>query len=425
MLVRRVPFFYGWIIVAAAIASAGFMVGTSIFSIAVYVDPMHDELGWSRSELFGALTVRLIAGALVAPWIGAWSDRAGGLRPLMVVSSLLLVASLVPLKWVDSLLVYYLVFGVIGAAGSAATGSIMLGIVPKWFMRRRANAVALAAAGGALGPLLFPVINAELLVAVGWRDGWLYLGILALVVLLPLNLLIHRSPEDVGLLPDGDPVRPGSDPIPHRSFERSFTRKEALRTRSFWLVTLSFGIGLFAMNSWQPSWVSLLKDSGFSLRVAANSILVFGIFSFSGRFVWRFAVERFPLHRLVLVELGLAAAAIAALLTVSSAPALFVWSVSYGVIWGGFWLLQPLVLANYFGSEHLGAIRGANQPFLAVASGIGPIIAAVIFDATGEYTWVLGLAAIGGVVGGLFGFLARPPQTSPVAPQPEPSTRDD
>jgi MFS family permease len=415
MLVRRVPFFYGWLIVATAVASAGFMVGSSIFSIAVYANPMHDELGWSRSALFGALTIRLTGGALIAPFIGAWSDRAGGARWVMVVSSLLLAASLIPLRWIDSLLMYYLVFGVVGAAGSAATGSVMLGVVPKWFQRRRANAIAFAAAGGALGPLLFPVINAELLRAVGWRDGWLYLGVLTFIVLVPMSLLVHRRPEDVGLTPDGDPTAPAQANATHAAQERSFTLREALHHRAFWLVTASTGMGLFAMNSWQPSWIAFLQDAGFSLRVAANSILVFGIFSFSGRFIWRVAVERMPLHQVLLIELSLAATAMLLLLLVSGVPMLFLWSIFYGIAWGGFWLLQPLMLANYFGSRHLGAIRGINQPFLAIASGIGPLLAAMIFDATGEYTWVLRSAAIGGAIAAVLGFFARAPQRRPSA----------
>ena len=407
----RTPFFHGWFIVAAAMAFSAFMVGTSIFSIGVFATPMEGELGWSRSVLFGALSVRLVAGALIAPVLGAWSDRRGGARAVMVAATLLMGASLSPLKWTDTVLEYYLVYGVTGAVSSAAAGAVLLGVVPKWFVRRRAAAIAFASAGGALGPLIFPVVTAELVGAAGWRDAWFFLGLISVAVLLPLSLLIHSSPEDIGLRPDGDT---GGRDAPGGGERRvpahAFTRSEALRTRSFWLTTAAFSIGLFAVNGWQPSWVAYLQSEGYSLRVAANSILVFGIFSFLGRFAWGIVVARVALHTAVLAELSLASIAVVVLLWVSGTPALFVWSVVYGISWGGFWLLQPLMLANYFGTRHLGAIRGVNQPFMAIGGGLGPVAAGAIFDLTGHYTWVLGLAVAGGLLAAFIGFAARPPR---------------
>jgi MFS family permease len=406
----RLPFFYGWFIVAAGMASAAFMVGTSIFGAGVFAGEMQGELGWSRADLFGALSIRLTGGALLAPFLGAWSDRPGGARMAMVGSALLLIASLAPLRWVDSLPAYYLVYGGVGALASAATGGLLLGIVPKWFTRNRGKAVAAAAAGGALGPLIFPVLNAELIAAVGWRDAWLYLGILAAVVLLPLMLLVHGTPEDIGLLPDGDSHPEPGTATPPRWIERSYTLREVLRTRAFWLLTLAFSMGVMAMNSWQPSWTPYLEDAGFSLRVATRSIFVFGIFSFLGRFIWAPLIKRVPLNVAVLIEMGIAAFAVSILGLISTAPLLFAWSIVYGVAIGGFWLLQPLTLANYFGTRHLGAIRGFNQPFIAVASGIAPISTAAIFDATGSYAGVLIFAAVGAGVGAILGFFAKPPQ---------------
>jgi MFS family permease len=417
-LYQRFPFFYGWVIVVAGMVGAAFMVGTSVFSIGVYAEEMQAELGWSRSELFGALALRLTAGALLSPFLGAISDRRGGARVIMVISAVLMGLSLAPLRWTDSLLVYYLVYGGVGAISSAVLGSIMLGVVPKWFIRRRAKAVAVAAAGGALGPLVFPVLNAELISAFGWRDAWFIVGVLAIVLLVPLSFAVHRSPEDVGLLPDGDAADAEHGPRRRFGAEYSYTLREALRTRSFWLLTISFSFAVMSMNSWQPSWVPYLTDAGFSLRVASTSILVFGIFSFSGRFVWGPASQRYPLNRLIIAQLGTTCTALLVLLSISNVPLLYVWSIIYGVSTGGFWLLQPLTLANYFGARNLGAIRGFNAPFMAVASGIAPLSAALLFDSTDSYVGVMALAASAAAIGGTLGFLSRAPKT-PVSAEAE------
>ncbi len=409
-LYQRFPFFYGWIIVVAAMVGAAFMVGTSVFSIGVYAEAMQAELGWTRSELFGALALRLTAGALLSPFLGAISDRRGGARIIMVGSAVLMGLSLAPLRWTDSLLLYYVIYGGVGAVASAVLGSIMLGVVPKWFIRRRAKALAVAAAGGALGPLVFPVLNAELISAMGWRDAWFVVGVLAIVLLVPLSFGVHRSPEDVGLQPDGDTGDSHLGPRRRFGAEYSYTLPEALRTRSFWLLTAAFSFAVMSMNSWQPSWVPYLTDAGFSLRVASTSILVFGIFSFSGRFVWGPAAHRFPLNRLIIAQLGTTTTALLVLLSISDVPLLYLWSMIYGVSTGGFWLLQPLTLANYFGARNLGAIRGFNQPFMAVASGIAPLSAALLFDSTDSYVGVMAFAASAAAIGATLGFLSRPPK---------------
>lgn len=409
-LYQRFPFFYGWVIVVAGMVGAAFMVGTSVFSIGVYAEEMQAELGWSRSELFGALALRLTAGALLSPFLGAISDRRGGARVIMVISAVVMGLSLAPLKWTDSLLVYYLVYGGLGAIASAVLGSIMLGVVPKWFIRRRGKAVAMAAAGGALGPLVFPVLNSELIMAFGWRDAWFIVGVLAIVLLVPLSFAVHRTPEDVGLLPDGDAADAVMGPRRRFGAEYNYTLAEALRTKSFWLLTASFSFAVMSMNGWQPSWVPYLTDAGFSLRVASTSILVFGIFSFSGRFVWGPASQRFPLNRLIIAQLGTTTTALLVLLSISNVPLLYLWSIIYGVSTGGFWLLQPLTLANYFGARNLGAIRGFNQPFMAVASGIAPISAAFLFDATDSYVGVMAFAASAAAIGGTLGFMSRAPK---------------
>jgi MFS family permease len=407
---QRFPFFYGWIIVIAAMVGAAFMVGTSVFSIGVYAAEMQAELGWTRSELFGALALRLTAGALLSPFLGVISDRRGGARVIMTAAAVLMGLSLAPLRWTDSLLVFYLVYGGLGAIASAVLGSIMLGVVPKWFIRKRAKAVAVAAAGGALGPLIFPVLNAELISAVGWRDAWFAVGVLALALLVPLSFGVHRSPEDVGLLPDGETAETELGPRRQFGAEYSYTLREALHTRSFWLLTMAFSFALMSMNSWQPSWVPYLTNAGFSLRVASSSILVFGVFSFSGRFIWGPAAQRFPPHRLIIAQLSTTTTALLLLLSISNIPLLYVWSMIYGVSTGGFWLLQPLTLANYFGAKHLGAIRGLNQPFLAIASGIAPISAAALFDATDSYVGVMAFAASTAAIGGTLGFMSRAPK---------------
>ena len=181
-----------------------FTLGTGLWSIGIFVTPMQDELGWSRTAIFGALTVRaLVAGAL-APFIGPLFDTKNGPKVMSIVTAILLGISLMGIRWVQEVWQFYLLFGVLGAVANVAGGTVLVeSVVPKWFIRKRGRAVALASMGGAFGPV-FPAAIQGAILAFGWRDAWLALGLFTMAVMLPLTLLIRTSPEDMGLLPDGD-----------------------------------------------------------------------------------------------------------------------------------------------------------------------------------------------------------------------------
>ena len=202
---RKPRFFYGWVIVAIAIVGGAFTSGTSVWGASVFVTHMGDDLGWSRSAFYGAFTIRALAAGALAPVLGPLQDKPNGPRLLMLMSALCLGCALVLLKFVEDLWVFYLVFGGLGALSMSALGEMMtVAVVPKWFVRRRGRAVGIATTGTAMGPLFFPITVQALIEAVGWRDGWLVLGAVTLAVLVPLALLVRTSPEEVGLLPDGD-----------------------------------------------------------------------------------------------------------------------------------------------------------------------------------------------------------------------------
>jgi len=200
----RHKFFYGWIIVFAAIASGALSSGAGVWGASVFVTPMGNELGWSRSAFFAAFTIRAILAGALSPIIGPMQDSRSGPRILMVASGLTMGLSLIGLKWVDNLGVFYFLFGALGAI-SMVGGAEMLtvAIVPKWFVRRRGRAVAIASTGTAMGPLFFPLLVHGIISLVGWRDAWMMLGITAMLFLVPLSLLIRTQPEDLGLNPDG------------------------------------------------------------------------------------------------------------------------------------------------------------------------------------------------------------------------------
>ena len=416
--------FYGWYLVAIALVSGAFQTGVGIWGVSVFVSPMEEDLGWSRASFFLALTIRTGLTGLFSPIVGPWRDTPNGPRMLMLFGSIILGGSLIALKWVDNIWEFYLFFGVLGAIGTQGSGGIVTQtILPKWFIRRRGRAMGIASMGGAMGPLFFPITIFGIISLFGWRDAWLFLGVLSLVLLVPLSFMLRTNPEDVGLLPDGDrdhapdePSTPRSErppqsrPRPSRAYEVSLTGRQALRSPAFWLIILAFGLGGLGLQGFQANWIPYLEGKGFAAGTAAIAITVYGVFSMSARMLWGVLADHFMVRYLIVIQSLLTAASVLLLIYVIGPIMLFVFVIAFGLTMGGSFLLRPLIVANYFGREHIGAITGYMRPFQATTAALGPVVVALAYDAQGSYFWsfvavMIGYASTAAVI-----MLAKPPR---------------
>ena len=411
--VRRV--YYGWVLVGVAFITGGFNTGVGTWALTVFAKPMTDELGWSRTTFFLALTIYTALPGLFSPLVGPFRDTTRGPRFLMLGGSIVLGFSLMSLRWVDSLWQYYLFFGVFGSVGTLGLGETMTQVIlPKWFVKKRGKALGIAVMGGGMGPLLAPITLYALVSTVGWRDTWLVMGVAVLVVLVPLSFLVRTRPEDMGLLPDGD-QEPADGAAEARTAtrapdERSLTRGEALRSPAFWLIVIAFGLGGLGQRGFQVNWLPYLQDAGFTTGVGAFAIMVYGICSVSVRPFWGILGDRVPVRHLIVVQSFLTASSILLLIYVTGLPMLLSFMILFGVTMGGSFILRPLLIANYFGRGHLGAIAGMMRPFQSFTGAIGPVFVAAIYDLHGSYYWSFFLVMIGFATTGAVILLAKPPK---------------
>ncbi len=408
--------FYGWIIVFAAAVKGAFNVGSAVFASSVFLVPMQDDLGWSRTLIFGALAVRTLAGGLLSPIVGPWGDHPWAPRVALPIGSVLFGLSFMMVKWADTPFEYYLSYGVLGAAGLALTSNpILEGVVLKWFIRRRAQAIMWMQVGPPTGPMIFPLLLTFLINAVGWRDAWLWMGIGAIAIFLPLSLLVRTSPESMGLLPDGD--RPSTASAAGgglrrsgASEEHSFTRGEALRSSTFWMICVALSLSIIGLPGFQAHWVPYLVDIDFTREVAASAVLVFGIGSVLARFVWGYLTARHDIRNLMVIQALLAALGVLFLLAVQNTAMMYVWAIYHGLTLAVFFQLQTLLVVTYFGRRNIGAIRGVMFPFITLGSSVGPILLGALYDWQGSYLVPFSLVTVTWLLAGMVVLMTRPPK---------------
>lgn len=415
-LTHLLSIYRGWSIVGVSFFALFTNGSATSYLFGVLVLPMEEDLGWSRTTLVGALTVGTLVTAAVGVLIGPWFDRHG-VRLGMTASALIGGVCLVLTGLIKEPWQYYLLFGV--GMGITRAGLENIGprtVISNWFIRRRAAAFAWFTGGRAVfGFTMVPVFT-WIAIAFSWRAGWIVLGVVQLIVLVPaLWVIVRRRPEDYGLLPDGDP--PGSS-SGNRSFRSQtvasdldpWTRKEALHSKTFWLLVAGFVMTGFPATGVIANMVPYFHDSGLSASAAAAGFSLFGLGAIFGRPVWGYVVSRFGVYP-SMVAYGISyGAVILAFVAAFNGITLLLTALPIGVVTGGAQQLQAQAWPDYYGRRHVGSITGVSILATTPALAAGPLVAALAFDLLGSYTVVLTAYGAAALSAGFLFWLARPPR---------------
>ena len=314
-LAARLPFSYGWVILACVCAAGFSRQGAAVATLSIFVEPMTQAFGWSRTELSGAVSIGGILGALVAPALGSFLDRNGA-RAVLGLAVLLTAVSTFMLSFTHSLAFFYLFYC---TARMSFAGPYDLGIygsIVSWFVRRRTFATSIATLAQMCGLVAMPLIAHFVIDAAGWRGAWVAIGATVLVVgFLPTWLLHLRRPEDLGQRPDGDaaPARAaaaGGAAAPHAPAP-AYSRREALRTPAFWLLALYTLLVYPVQSGISLHQAPLLIERGLDPAVAAAAVSTFAAMSAVAGFGYGFWPRAVPLRfALALVAASLLASSL-------------------------------------------------------------------------------------------------------------------
>lgn len=403
---RPYPKFRGWWIVGTSFLALYLNGSATSYLFSIMIVPMEQDLGWSRTTLLGALTVTTLVTAGSGMLLGPIFDRHGA-RVGMTVGAVASGVFMLTLTQVNSPWQYYIILGI----GMGATRAAIENVGPRtaianWFVRRRAAAFAWMTGGRAVFGVTAVVPFAILIENTSWRSGWLVIGALEIAILAPLAwFVVRRRPEDEGLLPDGDTPRPEATPV----LETEWTRGQAMRTRTFWLLVAGFVFAGFPSAGVIANMLPYLNDEGMSLSTGAFALTLFGFGALLGRPIWGFTASRYGVHVGLTTYAIAYAATIAAFVIASSTPTLFITAFLIGIPTGGAAQLQAQAWPDFFGRRSVGTITGVTILMTTPAMALGPLTAAIAFDLMGSYNFVLSVYAAGVFISAACFYLARKP----------------
>ena len=408
---RRLGGIYpGWWVVAACCFLAVFPGAIFSYVFPVFFLPIQHDLMISstRTSLIFALS-RGEAG-IGGPLVGWLVDRFDS-RPIVMGFGLMAGVGLIILAGIDNYWLFMLVYvGLVSVGNNSGFGQTFLAVVNRWFLRRRAVGMTLVITSYTIGgALLVPVVSRGV-AALGWREVILYTGIFVAVVVIPLSLLIRRSPESVGInlaesVEAAAPPPSGAAAPPSR---RDYSVREALRTPAYWLILLASALRISVTSGILVHGIPIMVWKGASEQAGADFVGLLFFVSIPARFLLGMSGVRLPGRWILAAGMAVGAASVLALDYVPGLWVVYPFVVGIAILEGAA-VQNWVVVGDYFGRRNFATLTGVISVFYSAGMMLSPLFLGWLFDRTGGYTLALLTLALLYAASALLFALARAP----------------
>lgn len=421
-IMRRTVIFYGWWVVAVGFLAFMIVGGMGFYGFGAYFTPLVNEFGWTRTQVSAARAVSLAA-MFFSPFIGAWVDRQGA-RRVMIIGTIIASSAFVLLSQTTSIWYFYVMYFVMSVGQMCLLNIPVLAVVSNWFSEKRGLAIGVTMTGAGAGGLLMVPLITYLISIFNWRGAYLISGLTLFTVLLPLTIFVLRnSPKEMGLLPNGklgeaehrETKAPSAEERDQQTGQR-WTLAKTLKTPTFWLISGALLLALIGLGALTVHLIPFLIDNGLSAQTAAAVLASALGISILGRVTTGLLADRMGVKYVAMLfslfeTIGFLLLLL--FLRTNAVGVLWPFVIIFGLGLGGLYTVGPLLVSHYFGTASFGVIFGTLMLFDGLALSLGPVLAGYIFDVSGNYVpafIIFAAALLGAIV--LF-FLIQPARFRP------------
>lgn len=414
-MAKKRKLFYGWWIVLVSAVLSIFSGGTFYYGFTVFFNPIRNTFGWTAAATSIAFVLQRLEGGLLGPVVGFLVDKVGP-RKLMVPGWFVAGLGFLWMSRIDSIWGFYFAFLFIALGFSFGTFVTVNAVIANWFDKKRSRAMTLMYIGFGLSGLMVPVL-ALLIGQYGWRTSLLIIGIAMWLVGIPLSLVMRHRPEQYGYRPDGASVTApdtleAEAALPDDFSGASFTVREALRTRAFWMLSFVFFFQQVGTSAIMVHIVPFLESVQIPTSLAAMAVTGMTLCSLIGRLGFGLMGDHYNKRYLMTGALILQFIGVFlfSLVSVDKTWLVFAFLLTYGPGYGGPIPLRPSLQADYFGTRNFGTIMGLMLVVSMVGGLASPVFAGWLFDTTGSYQLAFRLLAVISLPGIPLMLLAKQPQ---------------
>ena len=372
--------------------------GGVVYGMSAFFNPIVEQFRWSYLVISLAASLLAVELGILAPIAGFLTDRFGP-RKVIFCSTLLSGAGLFLLSRINSLLVFYIAFGILSIGLSGFGQVVTTTAVANWFDKKIGRATGFSIAGYGAGGILMPLI-VWLIAHCGWRMSFAILGIATCLILFPTSLLLRHKPEQYGTFPDGEisdpPETTQNETETIYSGEVAFTAIHALKTKTFWLLGFALTIQLMVFNAMIVHIMPYLASMGLPRDRAALVAMFIPLSSIVGRLSFGWLGDLFDKRYLLVMCLLFEMIGLVFLSYAEVLWHLITFLAFFGPALGGAVALRSIILREHFGRRSLGSIQGLITALMTIGAIVGPVYAGWVFDVRGGYqmVWLTFIGAI-------------------------------
>ena len=383
--------FYGWVVVVAFL-----ILGTAIwgirFTFGIFFKSIESEFELTRMATSAIFSANMILGGIFTILFGWALDRYGP-RVVFLLMGIFTGLSLVLTSQTNAFWQLFVTYSLLLAIGASSVYVGIMSTISRWFDQKRGLAMGIASTGAGLGPLVTAPFATFLIGRFNWRIAYLVIGIVAWLVVIPLSRLLKRDPYEIGALPDGAKTHLEYAKIEEDTLPSDLSLQQAFRTRSFWSIISIFLLFSFSLFLVLTHLVPHTTDIGYSAVEAATILSLSGGATMVGKMLFGIASDRLGRKLALVICSLLQFSAMVWLLWAQDLWMLYLFTIFFGLAWGGMGPVMAALIGDTFGLGKLGVIFGVLDVGFNTGAAIGPVIGGLIFDVSHSYFLAFSLGA--------------------------------
>jgi MFS family permease len=385
-------FNFGWIVVVISFITLALAYGV-FHSFSVFFVALIKEFGWSHSVASGPFSLFVIILSVIAPFVGSMVDRFDP-RKVFILGSFFLGTGLALCSWVHSLWQFYIFFGVLTAVGVGSIGWVpTITLIHYWFKEKRGLAVGIISSGVGIGIFICIPLFQYLINQIGWRATYRTMAFfIPLMIITMAIVFLKKPPKTTASHPTEKEIIStiSKDPlvVDKRWASQSWTIRQAVTKKQFWLLCLSIFLSFFIVQSVLTHQVAFFVEQGLEALFASYIVSIVGIVSIGGKILWGALSDK--VGREVIYTIGntcliCRTGLMIAFTIFPSAPIPYFYSVFFGMGYSAMVALSPLITADFFEGHAYGSIFGTIQILSGLGAALGAWVAGVFYDQLGSY----------------------------------------